>query len=151
MNARSGFLSCVIITFRGHPAEPVVRIEKIYDSYYGGFSRGTKFPSPHNLMLLASYYHETGNNNALSMAEHTVGAMRMGGIYDHAGYGIHRYATDIGWKIPHFEKMLYDQASMILALSDLYLVTRKKEYYEIIREFFQFLRKNMKSGSRVAE
>ncbi len=123
------------------------QLEKIYDTYYGGFSRGTKFPSPHNLMFLASYYHETGNNNALSMAEHTVGAMRMGGIYDHAGYGIHRYATDIGWKIPHFEKMLYDQASMILALSDLYLVTRKKEYYEIIREFFQFLRKNMKSDS----
>ena len=129
------------------PSTTYAQLEKIYDSYYGGFSRGTKFPSPHNLMFLASYYHSTGNGNALSMAEHTAGAMRMGGIYDHAGYGIHRYATDTGWKIPHFEKMLYDQASMILALSDLYLVTGKNEYHEMIREFFHFLRANMKSDS----
>ncbi len=129
------------------PGTAFTQLSRMFDPYYGGFSRSTKFPSPHNIMFLSSYYHSTGNKDALSMAERTVGAMRMGGIYDHAGLGIHRYSTDTGWKIPHFEKMLYDQASLILGLSDLYSVTGKDQYKIMMKETLHFLRNFMKSPS----
>ncbi len=139
-----------LLTIQGASMESVEtafrQLSRMYDPEYGGFGRGIKFPTPHNLSFLASYYKKYGNKDALEMSERTVAAIRMGGIYDHVGKGIHRYATDTGWKIPHFEKMLYDQASFINGLSSLFEVTGKKVYDEMIMEIVSFLRENMKSG-----
>jgi uncharacterized protein YyaL (SSP411 family) len=81
-----------------------------YDSIHAGFSKTPKFPTPHTINFLLRYWQMTGNNQPLSMAANTLRAMRLGGIYDHIGFGFHRYSTDEKWLLPHFEKMLYDQA-----------------------------------------
>ena len=81
-----------------------------FDRANGGFGGAPKFPTPHNLSFLLRYWKRTRDGRALSMVEKTLGAMRRGGIYDHVGFGFHRYSTDGSWLVPHFEKMLYDQA-----------------------------------------
>ncbi|UCG38547.1 MAG: thioredoxin domain-containing protein, partial [bacterium] len=81
-----------------------------FDQRHGGFGSAPKFPVPANLLFLLRHWHRTGEERALEMVTRTLKAMRMGGIYDHLGYGIHRYSTDARWFAPHFEKMLYDQA-----------------------------------------
>jgi uncharacterized protein YyaL (SSP411 family) len=86
------------------------RLKKNYDARYGGFGTGVKFPSPHTILFLLRYWHRTGNDDALKMARGTLKGMRHGGIFDHLGFGFHRYSTDRAWLVPHFEKMLYDQA-----------------------------------------
>ncbi|NQS92037.1 MAG: thioredoxin domain-containing protein, partial [Chloroflexi bacterium] len=83
-----------------------------YDSVQGGFGTAPKFPSPHNLIFLLRYWHQTGETEALQMVENTLQKMRLGGIYDQVGFGFHRYSTDAAWRLPHFEKMLYDQAML---------------------------------------
>jgi hypothetical protein len=88
---------------------------KRFDQDKGGFGKAPKFPSPHNLTYLLRYYHRTKNQNALLMVETTLKNMRLGGIYDHIGFGFHRYSTDKKWLVPHFEKMLYDQAMLAKA------------------------------------
>ncbi len=121
------------------------QLKSSFDRSYGGFGRNMKFPSSHIMSFLSNYYNIYKANEALEMAETTAAAIRMGGIYDHVGNGIHRYATDFGWKIPHFEKMLYDQANFIMALSKLYTATSKKQYIDIINEEMEFLRDKMLS------
>ena len=88
-----------------------------FDSYYGGFGNSPKFPQPMSLEFLLRYYHRTGALESLSMVETALKSMARGGIYDHLGGGFHRYSTDQLWLVPHFEKMLYDNA----LLSRLYL------------------------------
>jgi uncharacterized protein YyaL (SSP411 family) len=80
-----------------------------FDEMNGGFGRAPKFPTPHNLMLLLRHWKKTGDEFSLLMVEKTLQKMRDGGIFDHVGYGFHRYATDAHWLLPHFEKMLYKQ------------------------------------------
>ncbi len=94
-----------------------------FDDQNGGFGRAPKFPSPHNLVFLLGYWKEKGIGKARSMVEDTLMAMRAGGMYDHVGHGFHRYSTDREWKLPHFEKMLYDQAGMLLAYLEGYQAT----------------------------
>ncbi len=84
-----------------------------FDKDYGGFGEAPKFPSPHNLSFLLRYAQHTGNQQALEMAEKTLDAMYRGGIYDHVGMGFSRYAVDEKWLVPHFEKMLYDNALLV--------------------------------------
>ena len=91
--------------------------QRTFDSTNGGFGPAPKFPQPANLSMLLGFWHRTGEHKALQMVEQTLGAMAKGGIYDHVGGGFHRYATDARWLVPHFEKMLYDQA----LLSKVYL------------------------------
>jgi hypothetical protein len=86
-----------------------------FDRKCGGFGGAPKFPSAHHLMFLMRYYWRFGDPLALAMVEKTLAGMRMGGIHDHVGGGFHRYATDAAWRLPHFEKMLYDQALISLA------------------------------------
>ena len=86
-----------------------------YDENNGGFGGKPKFPSPHNLIYLLRYYNMTGDQTSLFMVEKTLKEMRLGGIFDHVGFGFHRYSTDKEWLLPHFEKMLYDQAMLALA------------------------------------
>ncbi len=117
-----------------------------FDRVHGGFGTGMKFPMPHNLMFLLRYADRTDGPRALEMVETTLQAMRTGGIYDHIGYGFHRYATDAVWLLPHFEKMLYDQALLIMAYTEAYLATGHEEYAQTAREVISYVLRDMTSS-----
>ena len=114
-----------------------------FDPRYGGFGRSTKFPRPLNLLFLLRYWHRTGNKDALAMVEKTLTAMRQGGIYDHLGYGFHRYATDPLWRLPHFEKMLYTQALLVMAYLEAFQATADEEYANTAKEILDYVLQNM--------
>ncbi|MGC9006349.1 MAG: thioredoxin domain-containing protein, partial [Sulfurihydrogenibium sp.] len=116
-----------------------------FDSVYGGFSNKPKFPTPHNLMFLLRYYYHTKQSEALSMVETTLLKMRLGGIYDHVGFGFHRYSTDRQWLLPHFEKMLYDQAMLLMAYTEAYQITKKEIYKQTAQEIIQYVLRDMTS------
>ncbi|MCK5130306.1 MAG: thioredoxin domain-containing protein [Clostridiales bacterium] len=116
-----------------------------FDKTYGGFSVQPKFPTPHNLLFLMRYSVSTGNKNALAMTETTLSSMYEGGIFDHVGYGFSRYATDSRWLIPHFEKMLYDNALLTIAYSEAYTLTGKVRYRDIAQKTLDYLLHDMKS------
>jgi uncharacterized protein YyaL (SSP411 family) len=116
-----------------------------FDAHYGGFSQAPKFPTPHNLTFLLRYWKRTGNDSALHMVEKTLQAMRRGGIYDHIGYGFHRYSTDARWLLPHFEKMLYDQALLAMAYTEAYLATKNDAYRKTADEIFAYVLRDMTS------
>lgn len=114
-----------------------------FDDEAGGFSQAPKFPTPHNLLFLLRYWKRTGNENALMMVEKTLGEMRLGGIYDHIGFGFHRYSTDAKWLVPHFEKMLYDQAMLAMAYTEAFQATGKEDYGNAAREIFTYVLRDM--------
>jgi uncharacterized protein YyaL (SSP411 family) len=114
-----------------------------FDGQYGGFDSAPKFPTPHNLLFLLRYWKRTGNEKALQMVEKTLRALRSGGIYDHVGFGFHRYSTDQLWLVPHFEKMLYDQALLAMAYTEAYQATGKGEYAQTAREIFTYVLRDM--------
>lgn len=118
-----------------------------YDSQYAGFGDPPKFPTPHQLLFLLHYWKRTGEPKALEMAEKTLQAMRGGGIYDHAGFGFHRYSTDREWLVPHFEKMLYDQAMLEMAYVEAYQATGKQEYAATAREILTYILRDMTDPS----
>lgn len=115
-----------------------------YDRVNGGFSSAPKFPSFHNLQFLLRYYHFSGKTKALEMVEHTIQTILHSGIYDQIGYGIHRYSTDSEWKLPHFEKMLYDQTSLINILVELYQITKKEIYKEFVDKTIEYVIRDLK-------
>ncbi len=121
------------------------RFKDIFDPYYGGFGHRPKFPSPHNFMFLLRYYYKTKRENALAMVEHTLKNMRLGGIFDHVGYGFHRYSTDERWILPHFEKMLYDQAMLTVAYAETYQVTKNPFYKKVVEEILEYVQRDMTS------
>jgi uncharacterized protein YyaL (SSP411 family) len=114
-----------------------------FDSNFGGFGPAPKFPTPHNLTFLLRYMTHTGSEAALSMVEKTLQSIRRGGIYDHVGFGFHRYSTDAEWQSPHFEKMLSDQALLANAYIETYQITGKKEYARTAREIFTYVLRDM--------
>lgn len=114
-----------------------------FDDEAGGFSQAPKFPTPHNLLFLLRYWKRTANNNALMMVEKTLREMRLGGIYDHIGFGFHRYSTDAKWLVPHFEKMLYDQAMLAMAYTEAFQATGKEDYGDTARELFTYVLRDM--------
>ena len=114
-----------------------------FDEQYGGFGDAPKFPTPHNLLFLLRYWKRTGNQKALEMVEKTLQAMQLGGIYDHIGFGFHRYSTDSKWLVPHFEKMLYDQALIAMAFTETYQATHKEEYKKTVAEIFTYVLRDM--------
>ena len=114
-----------------------------FDRTFGGFGQAPKFPSPHNFFFLLRYWKRTGEVQALRMVEHTLQNMRYGGICDQIGFGFHRYSTDARWIVPHFEKMLYDQALMAMAFIELYQATGKNEYEISAREIFTYVLRDM--------
>jgi uncharacterized protein YyaL (SSP411 family) len=116
-----------------------------FNERYGGFGNVPKFPSPHNLLFLLRYWKRTGEGNALYMVEKTLQAMRYGGIYDHIGFGFHRYSTDAQWLIPHFEKMLYDQAMIAMVYTEAYQATGKEEFARTAHEIFSYVLRDMTS------
>jgi len=118
-----------------------------FDPEYGGFGQAPKFPSPHNLIFLLRYAHLKNDSSALAMATTTLQNLRIGGIYDHIGFGFHRYSTDLKWKVPHFEKMLYDQALLSMAYLEAYQSTRDEWYAEVAREIFTYILRDMTSNA----
>lgn len=120
-------------------------MKRRYDPDYGGFDRAPKFPSPHMLIFLIRYWHWTGDPAALAMAEETLRAVRGGGIFDQVGFGVHRYATDRRWFVPHFEKMLYDQAMLALAFTEAHMATGDAFYQRAADEIFTYVRRDLTS------
>ena len=116
-----------------------------FDNEYGGFGSAPKFPTPHKLLFLLHYYERTGQKNALAMVEKTLTQMRLGGIYDQIGFGFHRYSTDEKWLVPHFEKMLYDQALMALAYVEAFQATDTKQYALATQETIDYVLRDLTS------
>lgn len=116
-----------------------------FDEQNGGFGGAPKFPTPHNFLFLLRYWKRTGDKKPLQMVETSLQSMRRGGIYDHVGFGFHRYSTDSGWLVPHFEKMLYDQALLAISYLEAYQATRKQEYGKTAQEVFAYVLRDMKS------
>ncbi len=114
-----------------------------YDDRYGGFAPAPKFPRSHALSFLLRYWKRTGNPHALAICEHTLRAMAEGGIWDHLGGGFHRYSTDAQWHVPHFEKMLYDQALLARTYLEVFQATGKPEYAQTAREIFDYVLREM--------
>ena len=111
----------------------------------GGFGESQKFPQPNYLLFLLRYWKRNGTDNALAMVEKTLESMRLGGIWDHLGFGFHRYSVDPQWLVPHFEKMLYDQALLALVYCEAYQATRKEEYREVTEQILEYVLRDMTS------
>jgi len=116
-----------------------------FDNQNGGFSYAPKFPIPHNLLFLLRYWKRTKNKNALMMTKKTLQNMRIGGIFDQVGFGLHRYATDKQWLVPHFEKMLYDQALMVIAYVEAFQVTNEKKFEITAKEILEYVLRDLTS------
>jgi uncharacterized protein YyaL (SSP411 family) len=116
-----------------------------FDEQHGGFGSAPKFPTPHNLTYLLRYWKRTDDIMALRIVERTLSALSMGGIYDHVGFGFHRYSTDARWLVPHFEKMLYDQALLAIAYTEAYQATENDEFKRIACEVFTYVLRDMTS------
>ena len=123
-----------------------------FDGDLGGFSAAPKFPRPGIFALLNRFAiapgkdpADTDTRNAQKMMKTTLDAMAAGGIYDHLAGGFHRYSVDAGWQVPHFEKMLYSQALMVLAYNDYYQVEPKQKYKKVIYETLDFVKQEMRS------
>ncbi len=127
------------------PALAIEQYEHLYDDTYGGFGRAPKFPTPHNLLFLLEYSLQYQNKSCLHMAEHTLIQMYRGGIFDHIGFGFCRYSTDKKFLVPHFEKMLYDNALLILAYTKAYSVTKKTLYLDIAEKTAAYILHEMTS------
>jgi uncharacterized protein YyaL (SSP411 family) len=116
-----------------------------FDNAYGGFGSSPKFPTPHNLVFLLRYWYVYKDNVALSMAEKTLDAMYRGGIFDHIGFGFSRYSTDNKWLVPHFEKMLYDNALLAMAYLEVYRAVQKEKYAHAAKQVFTYVLRDMTS------
>ena len=125
----------------------VQQFEKHYDPLNHGFQfqQQNKFPPSMGLSLLLRHYHRTGHTNSLTITENTLKAMKFGGIYDQIGGGLSRYSTDYKWLVPHFEKMLYDNALFTTALIETYQVSGKKEFAEFANDLLQYIDRDMTS------
>ena len=116
-----------------------------YDASNGGFGSAPKFPSPHNLLFLSRYSVLNNQPEAIRMVDHTLEAMRQGGIFDQVGYGFHRYSTDAEWLVPHFEKMLYDQAMLVLASTEASLAGTDPTHRRTVNEIVSYVLRDMTS------
>ncbi len=116
-----------------------------FDSKYGGFGTSPKFPSPHTLLFLLRYWYSEKEPYALEMVEKTLESMKNGGIFDHIGFGFSRYSTDKKWLVPHFEKMLYDNALLAIAYGEAYSATGNKNYEETARQILDYIQRDMHS------
>lgn len=117
--------------------------QNTFEPSKGGFEMAPKFPRAHAFSFLLRYYKRTGDFDALNMVTQTLDEMAKGGIYDQLGGGFHRYSTDPNWLLPHFEKMLYDQAINGKAYLEAYQITKKEEYARIIHEILEYVMRDM--------
>ncbi|WP_455369552.1 thioredoxin domain-containing protein [[Eubacterium] cellulosolvens] len=117
-----------------------------FDEVNGGFGEAPKFPIPHNFFFLLRYWRRIGDERALQMVDRSLQSMRNGGIFDQVGGGFHRYSTDSKWIIPHFEKMLYDQALLAMAYTEAFQVTKKSEFKQTVEEILTYVLREMVSS-----
>lgn len=115
-----------------------------FDSEFGGFGNAPKFPSPQNLIFLLRHYFFTKEKSSLEMVTKTLTQLRLGGIYDHIGFGFSRYSTDREWLVPHFEKMLYDQAMLCIAYTEAFQITKNKLFKKTAEEIIEYVLRDMK-------
>ena len=115
------------------------QLQRRFDHKWGGFGAAPKFPTPHNLLFLLRYAHATQESNALEMATVTLDDMARGGIHDHIGGGFSRYSTDEKWLVPHFEKMLYDNALMLMAYVTAYQYTKKEYFSDVAHQTANYI------------
>ena len=115
-----------------------------FDSRYGGFGSAPKFPPSMTIDFLLRHHHRTGNVQSLEMANLTLEKMALGGLYDQIGGGFHRYSTDERWLVPHFEKMLYDNALLGRVYMDAFQVTGKLLYKRVVEETLDFVTREMR-------
>ncbi len=120
-------------------------VMKYMDKEQGGTLHAPKFPLPVNLEFLLHYYYHSGNKNALDQADLSLEKMAMGGIYDQIGGGFARYSTDENWKVPHFEKMLYDNGQLVSVYSKAWKVIRKPLYKEVVYNTVEFIKRELTS------
>jgi uncharacterized protein YyaL (SSP411 family) len=121
----------------------VTLLGRHFDSTYGGFGGAPKFPHAVELRVLLRAWKRFGDDSALSMARFTLDRMAMGGIYDQLGGGFHRYSTDERWLVPHFEKMLYDNALLAVAYLEAYQATKAAAYREVAEETLDYVLREM--------
>jgi uncharacterized protein len=124
--------------------QALTAVERAFDAGKGGFGRAPKFPQPMTIEFLLRLYQRDGNPQALHMAEYTLEMMARGGIYDQLGGGFARYATDNDWLVPHFEKMLYDNALLARAYLHAWQVTQRPLYRRIVEETLDFVLREMR-------
>ncbi|SMO73310.1 thioredoxin domain-containing protein [Gracilimonas mengyeensis] len=114
-----------------------------FDEQHGGFGEAPKFPSPHNLMFLLRQWKLTGETRFLEMVTTTLEKMRLGGLWDHIGFGFHRYSTDAQWLLPHFEKMLYDQALLMMAYIEAWQATQNPLFKQTVYEIAEYVLRDL--------
>jgi len=138
----------------GSPGEPLdlptlhlgfEQIASRFDEAHGGFGTAPKFPTPHILTFLLRWWARSEDAVALVMVEKTLQAMRRGGVYDQVGFGFHRYSTDAEWLVPHFEKMLYDNALLLTAYVEAYQATGRPFYGAVAREIATYVLRDLRS------
>ena len=122
----------------------ITALRRQFDTTHGGFGGAPKFPTPHTLLFLSTHGAATSNETALDMVDTTLTPMMRGGINDHIGGGLHRYATDAIWRLPHFEKMLYDQALLLMALADAHRVDPKGGWEAHIEQIVTYLTRDLR-------
>ena len=121
-----------------------LEVSNSFDDAQGGFGPAPKFPRPVLLNFLMRYYARTQTGHALDMTIATLGAMALGGIHDQLGGGFHRYSTDGEWRVPHFEKMLYDQAQLAVAYTEAYQATKSEAFASVARDTLDYVLRDMR-------
>ena len=139
---------------KGHAPDAVIQaaaqlLAERFDEEFGGFGSGMKFPEPMVYALLLRHWLRTGENRYIEMVDRSLTRMAGGGIYDQIGGGFHRYSTDREWKVPHFEKMLYDNALLARLFLEVFQATRQDLYREIAQEIFDYIEREMTSPDGV--
>ncbi len=122
-----------------------LQLNQRFDEEHGGFGSAPKFPSPHQLTFLLRFWRREADEWSLEMVERTLRALRRGGVYDQVGWGFHRYSTDARWLLPHFEKMLYDQAGLLLAYTEAFQATGDPEFSRVAGEIVTYVLRDMTS------
>jgi uncharacterized protein YyaL (SSP411 family) len=128
-----------------HLRGALAQLERRFDATYGGFGDAPKFPHPIELRLLLRLWKRFGDEGALNMARVTLDKMARGGMYDHLGGGFHRYSTDQRWLVPHFEKMLYDNAQLAIAYLEAFQATADPFYRTVVEETLGYVLREMTS------
>ncbi|GAA0738333.1 thioredoxin domain-containing protein [Clostridium oceanicum] len=120
-------------------------LEKNFEYEYGGFGYEPKFPTPHNILFLLRYYKKTKDEKIFHIVDKTLKGMCKGGIFDHVGFGFSRYSTDSKWLVPHFEKMLYDNALLCIAYTEAYNVFKDEDYKDVAEKTLKYVLRDMTS------
>jgi hypothetical protein len=122
------------------------QLRQMFDAQWGGFGNAPKFPTPHHLTFLLRWHLRHPESEALEMVEKTLAGLRDGGVFDQVGLGFHRYSVDERWLVPHFEKMLYDQAMLAMAYTEAFQVTGNQSHADATRDIFEYVMRDMQGS-----